>query len=77
MPLWDAAMQVLHRVLELPRSHGVVFTNPASGDGVIPDSTIRRAMQRAGSGRRRMGSARRSGRGHRSAARTGRRLRSA
>ena len=48
VPLSDAAMQVLHRALELPQSHGVVFTNPASGDGVIPDSTIRRAMQRAG-----------------------------
>jgi len=47
-PLSDAAMQVLHRALELPRSHGVVFTNPSSGDGVMPDSTIRRAMQRAG-----------------------------
>ena len=41
-------MQVLHGALELPQSHGVVFTNPGSGDGVIPDSTIRRAMQRAG-----------------------------
>ena len=50
VPLSDAAMQVLHRALELPRSHGVVFTNPASGDSVIPDSTIRRAMQRAGIG---------------------------
>ena len=47
-PLSDAAMQVLHRALELPRSHGVVFTNPLSADGVMPDSTIRRAMQRAG-----------------------------
>ena len=49
-PLSDAAMQVLNAALELPRSHGVVFTNPASDDGVIPDSTIRRAMQRAGIG---------------------------
>ncbi|MCY3624152.1 MAG: integrase arm-type DNA-binding domain-containing protein [Gammaproteobacteria bacterium] len=47
-PLSDAAMQVLHGALELPRSHGVVFTNPSSGDGVMPDSTIRRAMRRAG-----------------------------
>ena len=47
-PLSDATMQVLHRALELPRSHGVVFTNPSSGDGVMPDSTIRRAMERAG-----------------------------
>ncbi len=48
VPLSGAAMQVLRRALELPQSHGVVFTNPGSGDGVIPDSTIRRAMQRAG-----------------------------
>ena len=48
VPLSDAAMCVLSRALELPQSHGVVFTNPASEDGVIPDSTIRRAMQRAG-----------------------------
>ena len=48
MPLSDAAMQVLRDALELPRSHGVVSTNPASADGVIPDSTVRRAMQRAG-----------------------------
>ena len=48
VPLSGAAMRVLHRALELPRSHGVVFTNPGSGDGVIPDSTIRRAMRRAG-----------------------------
>jgi len=48
VPLSDAAMHVLHGALELRRAHGVVFTNPASADGVIPDSTIRRAMQRAG-----------------------------
>ncbi len=48
VPLSGAAMQVLRRALELPQSHGVVFTNPGSGDGVIPDSTIRRAMRRAG-----------------------------
>ena len=48
LPLSDVAMQVLHCAVELPRSHDVVFTNPASADGVIPDSTIRRAMQRAG-----------------------------
>ena len=48
VPLSGAAMRVLCRALELPQSHGVVFTNSASDDGVIPDSTIRRAMQRAG-----------------------------
>ena len=48
VPLSGAAMRVMHRALGLPQSHGVVFTNPASADGVIPDSTIRRAMQRAG-----------------------------
>ena len=48
VPLSGAAMRVLHRALGLPQSHGVVFTNPGSGDGVMPDSTIRRAMQRAG-----------------------------
>ena len=48
VPLSDAAMQVLHGALDLRPAHGVVFTNPASADGVIPDSTIRRAMQRAG-----------------------------
>ena len=50
VPLSGAAMRVLHRALRLPRSHGVVFTNPGSSDGVTPDSTIRRAMQRAGVG---------------------------
>ena len=48
VPLCGPALQVLERALGLPRSHGVVFTNPASDDGVIPDSTIRRAMRRAG-----------------------------
>ena len=48
VPLWGAAMEVLHRALELPRSHGVDFTNPRSADGVIPDATIRRMMRRAG-----------------------------
>ena len=43
-------MRVLRRALELPRSHGVVFPNPGSSDGVIPDSTIRRMMRRAGVG---------------------------
>ena len=50
VPLSNAAIQVLHRALELPRLYGVVFANPASADGVIPDSTIRRAMHRAGVG---------------------------
>lgn len=48
VPLSGAAVHVLRRALELPQSHGMVFANPASGDGVIPDSTVRRAMQRAG-----------------------------
>ena len=48
VPLSGAAVQVLQRALGLPQSHGVVFTNPASDDGVIPDSTVRRAMKRAG-----------------------------
>ena len=48
VPISSAATRVLQRALELPQSHGVVFTNPGSGDGVIPDSTIRRAMRRAG-----------------------------
>ena len=50
VPLSDAAKRVLRRALELPQSDGVVFTNPDSRDGVMPDSTIRRAMQRAGVG---------------------------
>ncbi len=29
LPLSDVAMQVLHCAVELSRSHGVVFTNPA------------------------------------------------
>ena len=48
VPLSDAAMRVLCRALELPQSRGVVFPNPRSADGVIPDATIRRMMQRAG-----------------------------
>ena len=48
VPLSGAGMRVLCRALGLPQSHGVVFPNPASDDGVIPDSTVRRAMQRAG-----------------------------
>ena len=48
VPLSGAAMHVLRRALELPRSHGVVFPNLRSSDGVIPDSTIRRMMRRAG-----------------------------
>ncbi len=47
-PLWDASMQVLHRALELPRPHGMVFAKPVVGDSVMPDSTIGCAMQRAG-----------------------------
>ncbi len=48
VPLSGAAMHVLRRALELPRSHSVVFPNLRSSDGVIPDSTIRRMMRRAG-----------------------------
>lgn len=48
VPMSGSAMRVLNRALELPQSRGVVFTNAGSGDGVIPDSTIRRALQRAG-----------------------------
>ena len=33
---------------ELPQQHGVVFPNPRSADNIIPDSKIRRMMQRAG-----------------------------
>ena len=47
MPLSDASTRVLCRVLELPRSQGVIFPNPCSPDGVIPDATIRRMVQRA------------------------------
>ena len=47
-PLSGTATQVLRRALGLPQSHGVVFANPGSRLGVIPDSTIRRATQRAG-----------------------------
>ena len=36
-------------MLELPQLHGVVFPNPRSADGVIPENaTIRLMMQRAG-----------------------------
>ena len=48
VPLSGAAMRVLCRALELPQSHGVVFANPRSADGVIPDATIRRMICRAG-----------------------------
>ena len=48
VPLSGAAMWVLRRALELPQSHGVIFPNPRSADGVIPDATIRRMMWRAG-----------------------------
>ena len=48
VPLSGAALHVLRRALELPRSHGVVFPNLRSSDGVIPDSTIRRMMRRPG-----------------------------
>ena len=41
-------MRLLHRALELRQSHGVVFPNPRSADGVISDATIRRMVQRAG-----------------------------
>ena len=48
VPLSGAAMCVVHRALELPQSHGVVFPNPRSADGVIPDGTIRRMIWRIG-----------------------------
>ena len=48
VPLSGAAMCVLRGALGLPKSHGVVFANPRSADGVIPDATIRRVMWRAG-----------------------------
>ena len=50
VPLSGAAMQVLRRARGLPQSHGVVFPNPGSADGVVPDSTIRRMVRRAGIG---------------------------
>ena len=48
VPLSGAAMWVLRRALELPQSHGVIFPNPRSADGVIPDATTRRMMRRTG-----------------------------
>ena len=48
VPLSGDAMAVLRRARELPQSHGVVFPNPGSADGVIPDATVRRMMWRAG-----------------------------
>ena len=42
VPLSGAALHVLERALGLLRSQGVVLANPASDDGVIPDSTVRR-----------------------------------
>ncbi len=39
---------MLHGALELPQSHGLVFANPRSADGVVPDATIRMLMWRAG-----------------------------
>ena len=47
-PIRTPPCQVLHGALELPWWHCVVLNNPGSSDGVITDSTIRRAMQRAG-----------------------------
>ena len=44
VPLSDRRCAFLRRTLEL---HGVVFPNPRSADGVIPDATIRRMMRRA------------------------------
>ncbi|MCY3814374.1 MAG: integrase arm-type DNA-binding domain-containing protein, partial [Gammaproteobacteria bacterium] len=48
VPLSGAAMGVLRRAQELPQSHRVVFPNPRSADGVIPDATVRRMMWRTG-----------------------------
>ena len=50
VPLSGAAVRVLRAARELPQSRGVVFANPASADGTMPDSTVRRAMRRAGIG---------------------------